>query len=135
MCFDLEHSGMVECQGFPDQSQTYSRESKCDSRFPVQEGLGNSNRMVFAPSCVSKNLPSLAQPNGALVCHQLEYQTPYCCVDPLWEALDTYAFCLMAILPQLEQKMITYRCKVIVIAPRWPGMPWFWDLFELSRFH
>ena len=29
-----------------------------------------------------------------------------------WEALDTYAFCLVAILPQLVQKMITYRCRV-----------------------
>ena len=49
-----------------------------------------------------------------------------------WEALDAYAFCPVAILPQLVQKMITYRCRVIVIAPGWPGMPWFWDLVELS---
>ena len=49
-----------------------------------------------------------------------------------WEALDAYAFCPVAILPQLVNKMITYRCRVIVIAPGWPGMPWFWDLVELS---
>ena len=53
-----------------------------------------------------------------------------------WEALDAYAFCPVAILPQLVQKMVTYRCRVIVIAPGWPGMPWFWDLVELQpRFH
>ena len=49
-----------------------------------------------------------------------------------WEALDAYAFCPVAILPKLVQKMITYKGRVIVIAPRWPGMPWFWDLVELS---
>ena len=49
-----------------------------------------------------------------------------------WDALDAYAFCPVAILPQLVQKMITYRCRVIVIAPGWPGMPWFSDLVELS---
>ena len=40
-----------------------------------------------------------------------------------WEALDAYAFCPVAILPQLVQKMVTHRCRVIVIAPGWPGIP------------
>ena len=75
VCFDVENSGMVQCQGDPDQSQTYSRESQYDSRFPIQEGQGHSDRMVSAPSGFSRNLPSLAQANGGSVCHQLECQT------------------------------------------------------------
>ena len=73
--FDVENSGMVQCQGDPYQSQTYSRESQCDSRFPVQEGSIHSDRVVSASSNFSRNLPSLAQANGGSVCHQLECQT------------------------------------------------------------
>ena len=49
-----------------------------------------------------------------------------------WEGLSGYAFCPVAILPQLVQKMRTYPCTMIVIAPGWPGMSWFWDLIDLS---
>ena len=75
VCLDVENSGMVQCQGDPYQSQAYSGESQCDSRFPIQEGQGLSDRMVSAPSGFSRNLPSLAQANGGSVCHQLECQT------------------------------------------------------------
>ena len=75
VCFDVENSGMVQCQGDPYQGQTYSKESQCDSRFPVQEGQGHPDRMVFTPSGFSRTLPSLAQANGGSVCHQLECQT------------------------------------------------------------
>ena len=33
---------MVQCQGDPYQSQAYSGESQCDSRFPIQKGQGHS---------------------------------------------------------------------------------------------
>ena len=49
-----------------------------------------------------------------------------------WDDLDGYAFCPTAILPQPVQKMRTYPCQMIVVAPGWPGMAWFWDLLELS---
>ena len=49
-----------------------------------------------------------------------------------WEGLDGYAFCPVAILQKLIQKMNTYPCRMIVIAPGWPAMSWFWDLIELS---
>ena len=75
VCFDVENSGIVQCQGDPYKSQTYPRESQCNSRFPVQEGQGHSDRVVFASSGLSRNLPSLAQANGGSVCHQLECQT------------------------------------------------------------
>ena len=49
-----------------------------------------------------------------------------------WEGLDSYVFCPVAILPQVIQKIITYPCRMIVLAPGWPGMPRFWDLVNLS---
>ena len=36
-----------------------------------------------------------------------------------WEALDTYAFCPVAILPQLVQKVITYRCRGGATVAEW----------------
>ena len=50
----------------------------------------------------------------------------------LWEALDGNAYCLIALIPKMIQKMRTYACQMIVVAPGWSGMSWFWDLIELS---
>ena len=59
---------MVQCQGDPYQSQTYSRESQCDSKFPIQEGQG--------PIQTEWSLhPLVFQANGRSVCHQLKCQT------------------------------------------------------------
>ena len=33
---------------------------------------------------------------------------------------------------QGDPKIRQYHCLIIVIAPGWPGMPWFWDLVQLS---
>ena len=76
---------------------------------------------------------------------RLNYKLPiYVSLDPdrkawkidalniCWEGLDGYVFCPVAILPQVIQKVITYPCRMIVLAPGWPGMPWFWDLVDLS---
>ena len=49
-----------------------------------------------------------------------------------WEGLDGYIYCPVALIPQVVLKMITYPCRMIVIAPGWPGMSWFWDLVDLS---
>ena len=49
-----------------------------------------------------------------------------------WEGLDGYAFCPVALIPRVIQKMNTYRCRMIVVAPGWPRMHWFWDLVNLS---
>ena len=42
-----------------------------------------------------------------------------------WEALDGYAYCSIALIPKLIQKMRTYTCQMIVVAPGWPGMSCF----------
>ena len=49
-----------------------------------------------------------------------------------WEGLDGYVYCPVALIPKVIQKMNTYRCKMIVVAPGWPMMHWFWDLVNLS---
>ena len=49
-----------------------------------------------------------------------------------WEALDGYAYCPVALIPKLIKKMRTYACQMIVVAPGWPGMNWFWNFIDLS---
>ena len=144
VCFGVENSGMVQCHRHPYQSQTYSRESQCDSRFPFQKGQGQTewslHPLVFRQICQVWHKPMVGLFATSLNAKLPTYVSPVpddkaWQIDKLnisWENLDAYAFCPVAILPQLVQKMVTYRCRVIVIAPGWPGMPWFGDLVELS---
>ena len=50
-----------------------------------------------------------------------------------WENLDPYAFPPAAILGKVVEKLQDYPCsRIILIAPGWPNMHWFWDLVALS---
>ena len=50
-----------------------------------------------------------------------------------WENLDAYAFAPTAILGKVVEKLqdSPYQ-RLIIIAPGWPNMTWFWDLVEMS---
>ena len=49
-----------------------------------------------------------------------------------WSGLTAYSYPLTALLHRVIQKVRQSNCLIIVIAPGWPGMPWFWDLVQLS---
>ena len=50
-----------------------------------------------------------------------------------WEDLDAYAFPPTPILGKVVEKLLNSPCKrLILIAPGWPNMPWFWDLVNMS---
>ena len=50
-----------------------------------------------------------------------------------WEDLDPYAFPPAVILGKVVEKLQDYPCRrIILIAPGWPNMPWFWDLVTMS---
>ena len=50
-----------------------------------------------------------------------------------WEDLNPYAFPLVAILGKVVEKLQDCPCtRIILIAPGWPNMPWFWDLVAMS---
>ena len=51
-----------------------------------------------------------------------------------WEDLDAYAFPPTAILGKVVEKLLDSPCKrLVLIAPGWPNMPWFWDLVNMSK--
>ena len=50
-----------------------------------------------------------------------------------WENLDAYAFPPVAILGKVVEKLLNSPGnRIILIAPGWPNMPWFWDLVDMS---
>ena len=49
-----------------------------------------------------------------------------------WTGLTAYAYPPTALLYRVIQKIRQCHCLIILIAPGWPGMPWFWDLVQLS---
>ena len=50
-----------------------------------------------------------------------------------WEDLARYAFPPAAILGKVVEKLQDYPCnRIILIAPGWPNMAWFWDLVAMS---
>ena len=49
-----------------------------------------------------------------------------------WTGLTAYAYPPTALLHRVIQKIRQCTCLIILIAPGWPGMPWFWDLVQLS---
>ena len=49
-----------------------------------------------------------------------------------WEDLDAYAFPPAAILGKVVKLQDTPCKRIIVIAPGWPNMPWFWNLVAMS---
>ena len=45
-----------------------------------------------------------------------------------WANLDVYTFPPMSLLNQVISKVVDQGCRrMILIAPGWPNMPWFWD--------
>ena len=50
-----------------------------------------------------------------------------------WEDLNPYAFPPVTIFGKVVVKLQDYPCnRIILIAPGWPNMPWFWDLVAMS---
>ena len=50
-----------------------------------------------------------------------------------WEDLDAYTLPPAAILGKVVKLQDTQCKRIIVIAPGWPNMPWFWDLVAMSN--
>ena len=76
-------------------------------------------------------------PGSTINYHSLFHHFPQAwAVDALslsWENLDPYAFPPAAILGKVVEKLQDYPCnRIILIAPGWPNMPWFWALVAMS---
>ena len=87
----------------------------------------------------------MVHPSCRSICYSFEPQTSSICVSSPrpkclehrcsninWTGLTAYAYPPTALLHRVIQKIRQCHCLIIVIAPGWLGMPWFWDLVQLS---
>ena len=84
------------------------------------------------PSC--RPVCHLSEPQGSIVC--ISSPRPKClghrCSEHNWSGLTAYAYPPTAFLYRVIPKIRQCSCHIIVIAPGWPGLPWFWYLVQLS---
>ena len=126
------------------KGQTHSGLSECDGR-PIQVQPSAVNRMVTASTGVQTDLPEVVHSSCGPVCHSSEPQTPSLCVShPRPKGLGhrcsehkldgSHCLCLPSdgSPSQGDPKDQAMPLLIIIIAPGWPGMPWFWDLVQLS---
>ena len=124
------------------KSQTHSRVSECDGRPSIQVEPSTVNRMVTASAGVQTDLSKVVHSSCRSICHSPEPQTStvrISCPRPKGlghrcskHKLDgSHCLCLPPD-GSPSQGDPKRHCLIIVIAPGWPGMPWFWDLVQLS---
>ena len=144
VCSPVEDHDLVPSLSHNTESQTHSRVPECDGQ-PVQVEPSAVNRMVTASTGVQTDLPKVVHTSCRLICHSSELQTftvriscprPKCLGHRCSEHKLDGSHCLC--LPsdgspsQGDPNIRQYHCLIIIIAPGWPGMPWFWDLVQLS---
>ena len=125
------------------ESVSHSGPAQCDSRQAVQTPSSHSDSMVSSPGCLCHrwHLPTVDLFATRYNCKLLQFVSPV--PDPkAWavdvlslslENLDLYAFPSVPLLTNVLTKALSHQCKrMIIIAPGWPNMPWFWDLVEMS---
>ena len=126
------------------ESQTHSRVSECDGRPSIQVEPSSVNRMVTTSTSVPSDLPKVIHSSCRPICHSSEPQAstvrvssprPKCLGHKCSEHKLDGSHCRdppTALLHRVIQKIRQCHCLIIVIAPGWPGMHWFWVLVQLS---
>ena len=144
LCPSVEDLDLVHREASDSQSLTHSRPAKCGSR---QSRLGQTIQTersllpdIFHEICSNwhepqidlfatrfNKLPQFVSPVGdplALAVDSLSLP---------WENLNAYTFPPVAILAKVVEKLQSHPYhRIILIAPGWPNMPWFWDLVVMS---
>ena len=128
------------------KGQTHSRVSECDGRPPIQVQPSAVDRMVTASTGVQTDLPEVVHSSCGPVCHSSEPQTPSLRVpNPRPKGLGhrcsehkldgSHFLCLPSDGSPLQgdPKDQAMPLPDHRNTPGWPGMPWFWDLVQLSR--
>ena len=137
MCSPVEDHDLVPLLPYYTKSQTHSRVFECDGRPTVQVKPSSDNRMVTASAGIQTDLFQVVHPSCRgvpLYVSPVPFQNVLD-IDALtinWSGLTACAYPPTALLHRVIKKVRQSNCLIIVIAPGWPGMPWFWDLVQLS---
>ena len=143
VCPTVENTVLVHQAASNPQGTSHPRPAERDRRQAIQAWPDHSNRVVTSSRSVPSCMLRVASATSGPVCHQVlpQFVSPVpdpqaWAVDALslsWEDLDPYAFPPAAILGKVVEKLQDYPCnRIILIAPGWPNMSWFWDLVAMS---
>ena len=139
VCPTVENTVLVHQAASNPQGTSHPRPAERDRRQAIQAWPDHSNRVVT--SCSRWHQPQVdlfaTRFNNKLPQFVSPVPDPQAwAVDALnlsWEDLDPYAVPPAAILGKVVEKLQDYPCnRIILIAPGWPNMPWFWDLVAMS---
>ena len=145
VCTPAENHDLVPSFSHHIESQAHSRVPECDGRPTFQVESGTVDRMVTTSTGVQTDLPKVVHSPRGPICHSSEPQASTVRFSyPRPEGLGhrcskhrldgSHCLCLppTALLHRVIQKIRQCNCLIILIAPGWPGMPWFWDTVQLS---
>ena len=144
LCPPVENLNLVFPQTGDPKSPAYSRPPQCDSRQAIQTGSDHPNRMVPPTRSFSTAMHTMAPASDRLICHEVQPQVTSVCLSstghPGCSSGCTHSAMgrsgcirLPTILGKVVEKLLDSPCKrLILIAPGWPNMPWFWDLVAMS---
>ena len=122
----------------------HCRVPECVGRFTVQFKSNPIHRMVTASAGVQTDLSKVVHPSYVhLVSAYLKHKLPLyisspgssCLTDRCSEHKSVGSrLCLPSYCsPSLgDPEYMAVHLLIILIAPGWPGMPWFWELVQLS---
>ena len=139
MCPTVENLDLVFPATSDTKSPTHPRPLKCDSRQAIQAGSNHPDRVVPTSRSFSSDMQPMALASDRPICHEVQPQVASVCLPstglPGCSSGCTYAYAFptTAILGRVVEKLLDSPCKrIILIAPGWPNMPWFWDLVTMS---
>ena len=146
VCPTVENTVLVHQAASNPQGTSHPRPAERDRRQAIQAWPDHSNRVVTSSRSVPSCMFRWHQPQVDLFATRFNNKLPQFvspvpdpqawAVDALslsWEGLDPYAFPPGLILGKVVEKLQDYPCnRIILIAPGWPDMPWFWDLVAMS---
>ena len=146
LCPPMETSILVPSQRDNFEGKAHSRLLECDSRQAFQAQSSDPNRVVSLSTGVQSLVFQMGPPASGLVCDPVQSQTSPVCVTGagsgslgsgrLESTLGTFGGVRLSSSlpdPPIISKLRDEGCRrMILIAPGWPNMPWFWDLVSLS---
>ena len=145
VCSPVEDHDLVPSLPHNIESQAHSRVPECDGRHLSRSNQVQSTKWSLHPQVFKQICQKWFTPHVDLFATHLNHKLPRYVspvpdpkawdIDALninWTNLTAYAYPPTALLHKVIQKIKQCHCLIIVIAPGWPGMPWFWDLVQLS---
>ena len=144
LCSTMENVDLVHQTSGHSQSPTYTRQAERGSRQAISPRPDNSNRMVSPPRDFPGDMRQVAPARYRPVRHEVQQQvtsirftsTGHSGSGRTQSSMGgngCLCFPPTAILGKVVEKLRDSHCKrIILIAPGWPNMPWFWDLVTMS---